>query len=183
MRAFDSAYIQRGFLMGLVAMTLLVTASNILVQYPINDFLTFGALTYPLCFLVTDLCTRALGPQPARRVVFAGFAVAVLLSLVLATPRIALASGAAFLTAQLLDVFIFDRLRRAAWWQAPLLSSFLASAIDTALFFALAFWGTAVPWVTLSLGDYGVKVAIALFMLIPFRVLIALIPDRQAVRS
>ncbi|MFC4353464.1 queuosine precursor transporter [Fodinicurvata halophila] len=183
MRAFDSAYTLRGFLMGLVAMTLLVTASNILVQYPINDFLTFGALTYPACFLVTDLCTRALGAQQARRVVLAGFAVAVLLSLVLATPRIALASGAAFLTAQLLDVFIFDRLRRAAWWQAPLLSSFLASAIDTALFFGLAFWGTTVPWVTLGLGDYGVKVALALVMLIPFRALIALIPDRQAVRS
>jgi len=169
----------RGLLLGILAMAILVTASNVLVQYPINDYLTWGAFTYPVCFLVTDLCTRTLGAEKARRVVLVGFAIAVLLSLVFATPRIALASGAAFLSAQLLDVAIFDRLRRAAWWLAPLTSSLLASALDTALFFSLAFAGTEVPWVTLAIGDYLVKLAIALAMLIPFRALIAVLPSRE----
>ncbi|MGI9418484.1 MAG: VUT family protein, partial [Geminicoccaceae bacterium] len=109
--------------LGILAMVLVVTVSNIAVQYPINDWLTYGALTYPIAFLVTDLTNRGLGNAAARKVVFVGFAVAVGLSIWLATPRIALASGAAFLMAQLLDIVVFDRLRRASWWRAPLISS------------------------------------------------------------
>lgn len=168
-----------GLLISTLAMAVLVTASNILVQFPINDFLTWGAFTYPACFLVTDLTTRSLGPERARKVVYVGFACAVLLSVLLATPRIAFASGAAFLTAQLMDVAIFHRLRTAAWWLAPLTSSTVASAVDTALFFSLAFVGTGLPWMTLALGDYAVKLGIALFMLIPFRALISLLPARE----
>lgn len=163
-------YTSKGVIYGILAMTVIVAASNVLVQYPINDWLTWGAFTYPVAFLITDLTNRAFGPQRARQVVFAGFALAVVLSVVLATPRIALASGTAFLVAQLLDVSIFDRLRRAgAWWTAPLVSSTIGSAVDTALFFSIAFAGTMVPWVTLGLGDFAVKLAIALTMLIPFR--------------
>lgn len=158
-----------GMGVGILSMVLVVTISNVAVQYPINDWLTYGALTYPIAFLVTDLTNRALGVAPARKVVYAGFAVAVGLSIWLATPRIALASGAAFLIAQLLDISIFDRLRRGNWWRAPLISSTLASFLDTALFFSLAFAGTGLPWVTWAIGDYGVKIAVALALLIPFR--------------
>jgi queuosine precursor transporter len=153
------------------AMTLIVVASNILVQYPVNDWLTWGAFTYPLAFLVTDLANRRLGPAAARRVVYVGFALAVLCSAVLATPRIALASGTAFLVAQLLDVFVFDRLRRGIWWRAPLVSSVLGSTIDTVLFFTLAFAATGLPWIGWAIGDLAVKFAVALVMLIPFRLL------------
>ena len=161
----------RGVILGIVAMTVIVTASNVAVQFPINNWLTWGALTYPVSFLVTDLTNRALGPTAARRVVYAGFAVAVVLSILAAGPRIAIASGLAFLLAQLLDIAIFNRLRRAVWWQAPFVSSTLASALDTALFFALAFAGTGLPWTTWALGDYGAKLAMALAMLVPFRAL------------
>lgn len=150
------------------AMMVIVASANVLVQYPVNDWLTWGALTYPISYFITDLTNRLRGPQAARRVVWAGFALAVVLSAVLATPRIALASGTAFLVSQLLDVRVFDRLRGRAWWQPPLFSSVVGSAVDTALFFALAFAGTAMPWVTLAIGDYGVKVAIALLMLLPW---------------
>ena len=163
----------RGIILGIAAMTVIVTVSNVAVQYQINDWLTWGALTYPISFLVTDLTNRSLGAVAARRVVYVGFAVAVVLSIAAAGPRIAAASGLAFLLAQLLDITIFDRLRRAAWWRAPLISSALASALDTAVFFSLAFAGTDVPWVTLGLGDYGVKLAMALVMLLPFRMLMA----------
>ncbi|MGI9484673.1 MAG: queuosine precursor transporter [Geminicoccaceae bacterium] len=158
-----------GIGLGITAMVLVVTISNIAVQYPINDWLTYGALTYPIAFLVTDLTNRGLGAKAARSVVYVGFAVAVGLSIWLATPRIALASGAAFLVAQLLDIAVFDKLRRASWWRAPLISSTLASALDTALFFSLAFAGTGLPWITWAIGDYGVKMAVALLLLIPFR--------------
>ncbi|MDH3712949.1 MAG: queuosine precursor transporter [Gammaproteobacteria bacterium] len=158
---------------GIVAMTVIVTASNFLVQYPINDWITWGALTYPVAFLVTDLTNRRLGAQSARRVVYVGFALAVILSIVLATPRIAIASGSAFLIAQLLDVYVFNRLREARWWLAPLVSSALGSVVDTALFFTLAFAGSGDPWITWALGDLGVKLAVALIMLVPFRLLIA----------
>lgn len=150
------------------AMMVIVASANVLVQFPVNDWLTWGALTYPVSYFVTDLTNRLRGPVAARRVVWAGFALAVVLSAVLATPRIAIASGAAFLTSQLLDVAVFDRLRGRRWWQPPLFSSVVGSALDTALFFALAFAGTAMPWVTLAIGDYGVKVAIALLMLMPW---------------
>ena len=164
---------------GVVAMTVIVSASNFLVQYPINDWLTWGALTYPVAFLVTDLTNRRLGARSARRVVYVGFALAVVLSTVLATPRIAAASGSAFLVAQLLDISVFNRLRRARWWLAPLVSSTLGSIVDTALFFALAFAGTGIPWVTLALGDLGVKLAMALVMLIPFRLLLSATAPEQ----
>ncbi len=154
-------------------MVVVVTASNVLVQYPINDWLTWGALTYPAAFLVTDLTNQRLGPTAARRVAYAGFAVAVALSVVLATPRIAVASGTAFLTAQLLDVTLFDRLRRRPWWQAPLASSGLASVWDTAIFFSLAFAGTGLPWPTWALGDLAAKFAMAIALLLPFRWLMA----------
>ncbi|NEZ03262.1 queuosine precursor transporter [Wenzhouxiangella sp. XN201] len=153
-----------------LAMVLVVASANYLVQFPVNDWLTWGALTYPLSYFVTDLTNRRFGSGAARRVVYVGFALAVVASVWLASPRIALASGAAFLVSQLMDVAIFDRLRGRAWWQPPLFSSVLGSLVDTALFFALAFWGTSMPWVTLAIGDYGVKVAIALALLLPWRV-------------
>lgn len=173
----------RGVALGVAAMVVVVTASNILVQYPINDWITWGAFTYPIAFLVTDLTNRALGPARARWVVYFGFALAVILSIVLADVRIALASGTAFLLAQLLDVTIFDRLRRAPWWQAPLASSVLGSVTDTALFFSLAFAGTGLPWVTWAVGDLAVKLAMALALLIPFRALMGLIPALRARES
>ncbi len=157
-------------------MALIVTASNVLVQFPINDWLTWGAFAYPISFLITDLANRSLGPRAAVRVVIAGFAVAVALSAAFATPRIAIASGSAFLIAQLFDVYVFDRLRRRTWWMPPLVSSLLGSAIDTILFFTLAFAMTGLPWVTWAIGDFGVKVAMALAMLIPFGVLRRALP-------
>ncbi len=154
-----------------MAMTVIVIASNILVQYPVNDWLTWGAFTYPVAFLVTDLANRRLGPAAARRVVYVGFALAVLCSAVLATPRIAVASGTAFLAAQLLDIRVFDRLRQGTWWRAPLVSSAIGSTVDTALFFSLAFALTGLPWIGWAIGDLGVKLAVALAMLLPFRLL------------
>lgn len=160
------------------AMAGVITLSNVAVNFQINNWLTWGAFTYPLAFLVTDLTNRALGSESARRVVYAGFAVGVVCSIVagllgLSTVRIALASGAAFLIAQLLDILIFDRLRRASWWKAPFVSSSLASFVDTLMFFGLAFAFTPVPWLTLALGDYGVKLAMALLLLLPFRALMS----------
>jgi uncharacterized PurR-regulated membrane protein YhhQ (DUF165 family) len=161
----------REWLTPILAMTVVVVASNVLVQYPINDWLTWGALTYPVAFLVTDLTNRRLGSAAARRVIVAGFLVAVVLSIWLATPRIALASGAAFLSAQFLDVAVFNRLRLQSWWRAPLVSSSTASAWDTALFFSLAFAFTGLPWITWAIGDFAVKLAMALILLLPFRLL------------
>lgn len=151
-----------------VAMMLIVASANWLVQFPVNDWLTWGALTYPVSYFITDLTNRMRGPQAARRVVWVGFALAVILSIWLAGPRIALASGTAFLVSQMLDIRVFDRLRRRGWWRPPLFSSVVGSAVDTALFFALAFYATDMPWVTLAIGDYGVKVAIAVLMLAPW---------------
>ena len=154
----------------ITAMVVVVVSANVLVQFPINQWLTWGALTYPISFLITDIANRFHGPKVARKVLYVGFIIAVLLSIYFATPRIALASGTAFLIAQLLDVSIFDRLRNNVWWQPPLISSLFGSAVDTALFFSIAFYGTAVPWVTLAIGDFFVKVILALIMLIPFSV-------------
>ena len=156
---------------GVVAMAMIVAASNYLVRIPINDWLTWGAFSYPVAFLVTDLINRRLGPGASRRVVYVGFACGVVLSLYTSTVRIAFASGTAFLLAQLADVWLYDRMRRLAWWRAPLVSSTLASALDTALFFSLAFALTGLPWVTWALGDFAVKVAVACAMLLPFRLL------------
>jgi len=194
------------YLPGILAMAAIVVASNILVQVLFGQWLTWGAFTYPLAFLVTDVMNRVYGVAAARRVVFVGFLVGVGCSLIgtqimgefgpLVTLRIALGSGIAFLTAQLLDVAIFDRLRRGAWWQAPVFSSMIGSSVDTALFFSIAFsarlswlepgndvaWagemlpllgaGPVAPlWVSLAVADWGVKLAIALVALIPFRIL------------
>jgi len=161
----------RTLVLPVAAMVAVVAGANVAVQYPINEWLTWGAFTYPFAFLVTDLTNRRLGPARARQVAYVGFALAVLLSIVVATPRIALASGSAFVTAQLLDIAVFDRLRRLPWWQAPLLSSGVASVWDTAVFFSLAFAGTGLPWITWAIGDLGAKAAMALLLLLPFRVL------------
>ena len=157
---------------GVVAMTGVVAASNFLVQIQINDWLTWGSFSYPIAFLVTDLINRRVGPKAARRVIYVGFACGVVLSVYTSTERIALASGTAFLLAQLVDVWLYNRLRRiVTWWQTPLISSTVASTLDTALFFSLAFAFTEVPWVTLAIGDYGAKLAVACAMLIPFRLM------------
>jgi uncharacterized PurR-regulated membrane protein YhhQ (DUF165 family) len=171
MNSQERAYLARGMVVAAIAMVAVVAASNYLVQFPLNAWLTWGALTYPLSFLVTDLTNRAFGPARARQVVYVGFALGVTLSIWLADWRIAAASGTAFVAGQLLDITVFDRFRRAAWWQAPLIGSVLGSIVDTALFFSLAFAGTEVPWVTLALGDLLVKLALAVFFLAPFRAL------------
>jgi hypothetical protein len=167
---------RNALILGVIAMGVVVYASNVLVEIPINDWLTWGALSYPIAFLVTDLTNRILGPRSARKVVAVGFVVGVTLSVLFADLRIAIASGSAFLIAQLLDVWLFDRLRQQSWWKAPLVSSLLASAVDTAIFFAGAFAFTQLPWVTWAIGDYGAKLAMAAILLVPFRVLIASLP-------
>lgn len=193
---------------GILAMAIIVVASNILVQHLFGQWLTWGAFTYPFAFLVTDLTNRFYGAPAARRVVWAGFATGVVCSLVgtqitgefgpLVTLRVALASGTAFLAAQMLDVTVFDRMRTGAWWKAPLVSTLLGSSLDTALFFTIAFsatlsfiepandvsWagallpllgvGPAAPlWVSLAAADWLVKLALALAALVPFRLILA----------
>ncbi len=153
-------------------MAAVIVLSNLLVQHPINDWLTWGAFSYPLVFLVTDLTNRALGPAAARRVAWAGFAVAVVVSLALAPWRIALASGAAFIIAQAMDIVVFNRWRQATWWKAPLWGSLVASAVDTAVFFFLAFAGSEMNWLTLTGGDLAVKAAMAVLLLAPYRALL-----------
>ena len=158
--------------MAVLAMGLVVLSSNILVQYAINDWLTWGAITYPLAFLVTELVNRAFGPAQAQRVAWVGFAVAVMASAVLAPPRIAAASGLAFLLSQMLDITVFDRLRHSRWWRAPLLATMLAAVLDTAVFWSIGFAGQELPWMTWALGDLGVKLVMAVCLLLPFRLLI-----------
>ena len=192
---------------GILAMAAIVVASNILVQFLFGQWLTWGAFTYPLAFLVTDVMNRVYGASDARKVVFAGFIAGVICSMIgtqimgefgpLVTWRIALGSGLAFLTAQMLDVAIFDRLRSGAWWRAPLVSTILGSAVDTTLFFTIAFaasltfiepgndvswagellpmlgFGPIVPlWVSLAVADWGVKLSLALIALVPFRLIV-----------
>lgn len=161
----------RQFFVPVIAMAAVVVLSNFAVQFPINDWLTWGAFTYPVVFLVTDLTNRAMGPVAARRVAWIGFAVAVLVSLAIAPWRIAVASGSAFIAAQLLDISAFNRLRQASWWQAPLIGSIIASVLDTAIFFFLAFYGSDMNWLMLAAGDIGVKWAMALLLLAPYRAL------------
>ena len=172
-----------------ILMGLVVVASNYLVQFPIQQFglseiLTYGAFSYPITFLITDLANRAYGKIIARRVVYIGFVVGILLTLFVSTNftdiisiRIAIGSGVAFFIAQNLDVQIFDRLRRKSWYVAPLTSSTIGSITDTFLFFSIAFYASGVPWVTLALGDLIVKLIITLAMLIPFRLLLYKIKD------
>ena len=167
------------FLMGVV-----VLSSNYLVQFPIKyygleEILTYGAFSYPIAFLITDLANRSYGKLVARKIVYVGFAIGISFTLIFSTNfadlisvRIAIGSGTAFLVAQLLDVQIFDKLRKREWFIAPLTSSLIGSTIDTFLFFSISFYGTGIPWVTLSLGDLAVKILVALVMLIPFRILL-----------
>lgn len=149
-------------------MAAVITASNILVGYPINDWLTWGHFSFPISFFVADLVNRRLGASNARIVAYAGFAVAVVLSFWLASPRIALASGSAFIIGQLTNIGIFDRLRHRNWWHAPFISSSIASTVDTVIFYTIAFAGTGLPWVTWSIGDYGVKLVSAVFLILPY---------------
>ena len=177
-------YLLLALLMGCV-----VVLSNYLVQFPIKYFglenlLTYGALSYPVAFLITDLSNRRYGKNVAKKVVGLGFALGVFLTLYFSTNysdlisiRIAIGSGTAFLVAQLIDVHIFDRLRNKVWYLAPLASSLIGSSIDTFLFFSISFYGTEMNWLTLSLGDLSVKIFVALVMLIPFRFLLSHIQE------
>ena len=160
----------------ILAMLLVIVSANYLVQFPINDWLTWGAFTFPIAFLVTDLTNRAVGASAARRVAWAGFAIAVVVSLGVAPWRIAAASGSAFIVGQLLDIVAFNRLRALSWWMAPLFGSAVASIVDTGLFFFLAFAGSDVPWLTLAAGDLGVKWLMAVLLLAPYR---AMLPRLQ----
>ena len=175
----NKIFLSLAFMMGLV-----VLASNYLVQFPIKyygleDILTYGAFSYPIAFLITDLANRSFGKIVARKIVYIGFAIGILFTLIFATNysdlisvRIAIGSGTAFIIAQLLDVQIFDQLRMKKWFVAPLTSSLIGSTVDTFLFFSISFYGTGIPWVSLSLGDLVVKIFVALVMLIPFRLLL-----------
>tara|TARA_Y100000022_G_C13155431_1_gene331495 strand:- start:95 stop:643 length:549 start_codon:yes stop_codon:yes gene_type:complete len=167
------------FLMGVV-----VLSSNYLVQFPINYYglnkiLTYGAFSYPIAFLITDLANRSFGKIVARKIVYFGFFLGITFTVLFTTDfadyisiRIAIGSGSAFIVSQLLDVQIFDKLRKKEWFVAPLTSSMIGSTVDTFLFFSIAFYATGVPWITLSLGDLAVKILVSLLMLIPFRLLL-----------
>jgi len=167
-----------------VSMGVVVLTSNYLVQYPVQYFglselLTYGAFSYPIAFLITDLANRTYGKIVARKIVYIGFFIGISFTLFFTTNfsdlisvRIAIGSGTAFIVAQLLDVQIFDKLRKKEWFVAPLTSSFIGSLVDTFLFFSISFYGTGVPWVTLSVGDLAVKIFVTLLMLIPFRLLL-----------
>ena len=155
-----------------LAMSAIVLVSNVLVQFPINPWLTWGAFSYPVAYFVTDVCNRTSGPALARRVAWVGFSVGLILSVLFAPARIAFASGAAFIISQLLDVAVFNRLRRASWWKAPLFGSAAASIVDTSIFFCVAFVGSTIAWLPLAAGDLGVKLFMALALLPPYRVLV-----------
>ena len=175
-------FIMLSFIMGVI-----VLASNYLVQFPVKyygleEILTYGAFSYPIAFLITDLANRSYGKIIARKIVYIGFIIGIVFTLFFSTNfadlisvRIAIGSGTAFLVAQLLDVQIFDQLRKKKWFVAPLTSSLIGSTIDTFLFFSISFYATGIPWVTLSLGDLAVKVLVALLMLIPFRLLLGIL--------
>ena len=167
------------FLMGVV-----VLSSNYLVQFPVNyyglnEILTYGAFSYPVAFLITDLANRSFGKDIARKIIYFGFILGVGFTILFSTDfanfisiRIAIGSGVAFFVAQLIDVQVFDKFRKKKWFIAPLTSSIVGSSIDTFLFFSISFYGTGIPWITLSLGDLAVKLFVALIMLIPFRILL-----------
>ena len=173
------------FLILSILMGLIVLASNFLVQFPVKaygleEILTYGAFSYPIAFLITDLANRSYGKIAARKIVYIGFAIGISFTLLFSTNftdlislRIAIGSGTAFLIAQILDVQIFDKLRKQKWFIAPLGSSIIGSTVDTFLFFSISFYGTGIPWFTLSLGDLAVKLFVALIMLIPFRLLLS----------
>ena len=172
-----------------ISMGFVVVLSNYLVQFPIQYFglseiLTYGAFSYPITFLITDLANRAYGKVVARKIVYIGFFIGICLTLLVSTNfsdlisiRIAIGSGVAFFVAQNLDVGIFDKLRKKAWYVAPLTSSVFGSIVDTFLFFSISFYATGIPWISLAFGDLSVKLFIALSMLIPFRLLLSSISD------
>ncbi len=175
----NKLFLTLSLLMGVV-----VLCSNYLVQFPIQylgleEILTYGAFTYPIAFLITDLANRTSGKLAARKIVYVGFVIGISFTLIFSTNfsdlislRIAIGSGTAFIVAQLLDVQIFDQLRKKKWFVAPLTSSCIGSIVDTFLFFSISFYGTGVPWITLSFGDLAVKILVTLLMLIPFRLLL-----------
>ena len=189
-KAKDPLFILLSLLMALV-----VTVSNYLVQFPVSYFnleevLTYGAFSYPIAFLITDLSNRRYGKEVAKKIVYLGFLFGVFFTLFFSTNfmdlisiRIAIASGTAFLVAQLMDVFIFDILRKKLWFVAPLTSSLIGSVFDTFLFFSIAFYGTGLNWFTLSLGDLSIKVLVALIMLIPFRFLLSYVQEASNVKK
>jgi len=180
------------FLLLSLIMGVVVLASNYLVQFPINyyglgEILTYGAFSYPIAFLITDLTNRSYGKLIARKIVYIGFVIGIIFTLFFSTNfedlisiRIAIGSGVAFLVAQLIDVQIFDQLRKKKWFVAPLTSSLIGSTIDTFLFFSISFYATGIPWITLSLGDLSVKILVALIMLIPFRLLLGTVKEFKA---
>lgn len=173
-------------------MGVVVLTSNYLVQFPINyygleEILTYGAFSYPVAFFITDLANRSYGKVVARKIVYVGFIIGIVFTLFFSTNfadlisvRIAIGSGTAFMVAQLLDVQIFDYLRKKKWFVAPLTSSLIGSTVDTFLFFSISFYATGIPWVTLSLGDLAVKIFVALTMLIPFRLLLGTLKALKA---
>ena len=175
---------KRPFFLLSLLMGAVVLSSNYLVQFPVNYYglnqiLTYGAFSYPVAFLITDLANRSYGKIVARKIVYFGFFLGIGFTVLFSTNfadlisiRIAIGSGVAFLTAQLLDVQIFDNLRKKKWFVAPLTSSLFGSTVDTFLFFSISFYGTGIPWFTLALGDLTVKIIVALIMLIPFRMLL-----------
>ena len=183
----SKSFLILSFLMGAV-----VLSSNYLVQFPINyynlsEILTYGAFSYPVAFLITDLANRSYGKVVARKIVYIGFIIGIVFTLFFSTNfadlisvRIAIGSGTAFMVAQLLDVQIFDYLRKKKWFVAPLTSSLIGSTVDTFLFFSISFYATGIPWVTLSLGDLAVKIFVALAMLIPFRLLLGTLKVSKA---
>ena len=183
----NKLFLSLSFIMGVV-----VLASNYLVQFPIKyyglqDILTYGAFSYPVAFLITDLANRSYGKIVARKIVYVGFIIGIVFTLFFSTNytdlisvRIAIGSGTAFMVAQLLDVQIFDKLRKKKWFVAPLTSSLIGSTVDTFLFFSIAFYATGIPWVSLSLGDLAVKIFVALLMLIPFRLLLSTVKAVKA---
>ena len=176
-------------------MSLVILISNYLVQFPVNylglkNLLTYGAFTYPIAFLITDLSNRRYGKEAAKKIVYIGFILGVFLTFYFSTNysdlisiRIAIGSGTAFLVAQLIDVNIFDKLRKKIWFTAPLVSSLVGSTIDTFLFFSIAFYGTGVNWITLSFGDLLVKIIVSLLMLIPFRLLLFKVKDISSIEK
>ena len=172
-----------------ISMSLVVVVSNYLVQFPVNffdlqNFLTYGAFSYPIAFLITDLSNRRYGKNKAKQIVYLGFLIGVFLTFYFSTNysdlisiRIAIGSGVAFLVAQIIDVNIFDKLRNKIWYTAPLVSSLIGSTVDTFLFFSIAFYGTSTNWITLSIGDLLIKIIVALIMLVPFRLLMNYIQE------
>ena len=177
------------------SMALVVILSNYLVQFPFNYFglenlLTYGAFSYPIAFFITDLSNRRYGKNTAKKIVYLGFGLGVFLTFYFSTNysdlisiRIAIGSGTAFLISQLIDVNIFDKLRKKVWYIAPLTSSLIGSTIDTFLFFYISFYGAKVNWLTLAFGDLSVKIFVALFMLIPFRLLLTHIRDNSNIEK